>query len=131
MIPAEYDITIYRGATFSLPMSYTDGDGLVNFQGTYTGARMQIRPAVLNVPDAEVPPDDPAFDLSTANGKLIMLSTALTISLSAADTAALPLVNGVYDLELYITATPEIVDKFLYGKITVKGEVTIPIVEGP
>ncbi len=46
--------------------------------------------------------------------------------LTAAETAVIPTKSGVYDLELYSGSGPaEIVDKFLYGKFTFDGEVTV------
>ncbi len=126
MTPAEYDIEIIRGATFELPMSMQDGSGPVNFSATYDGARMQVRKSQLHVPDPLNPPVTPILTLTTANGRLVMSGTSLSIHLTAAETAVIPAKGGVYDIELYIGSGPsEIVDKFMHGKFIIAGEVTI------
>lgn len=126
MTPAEYDIEVIRGATFALPMSLRDDAGLVDLSATYDGARMQVRKSLLHMPDPLNPPAVPILTLTTANGKLLMTGTSLTIQLTAAETAAIPAKSGIYDIELYVGSGPsEIVDKFLCGKFSVSGEVTV------
>jgi len=124
MEPGEYDITIHRGKTFSLELAYSDDTGVVDLGKTYDTARMQIRPAVFSLPpDSPVP--GPLLELTTGNGRLV-LGANLTITISAADTAALPWTTGRYDLELVSGVSPnEVVDALLFGKVTVKGEVTV------
>jgi hypothetical protein len=127
MQPAEYDITILRGATFELPFSITDEGGPVNFQTTYTGARMQIRPKLLHIPDPLAPPAAPILELTTANGMLVISGTVCTITIPASVTAALAAKTGVYDLEFYAGAAgpAQIVDKALFGTVAVGGEATV------
>jgi hypothetical protein len=127
MQPAEYNITILRGATFELPFSIFDDGGLVNFQNTYDGARMQIRPKFLHVPDPLAPPAAPILELTTANGMLVIADTVCTINIPASVTAALTAKAGVYDLEFYAgtAGAGQIVDKALFGTVNVGGEATV------
>jgi len=126
MQPAEYNITIPRGGTFDLPISLSDDDGLVDFSIVYTGARMQVRDDILHVPETTV--EAALLDLTTENGGLEISGTTLYIHLTAAETAALTFVSGKYDIELVNDAgTDDVVDKLLYGKVTVTGEVTVEV----
>lgn len=114
-LPAEQNLTIYRGSAFDEIFEFKDESGaLINFTGF--SARMQARltPASNNV----------LLDVSTANGKLTLggaLGT-LSMTLSAAETAALTFESASYDLEL-IAANGR-VDRILKGTITLDTEVT-------
>lgn len=127
MIPEEYDITIYRGGTFELPISMTDDNGPVDFEATYDGARMQIRPKVLQAPVVDQSPAAPILELTTTNLMLTMVGTVLTILIPASVTAALSAKSGVYDIELYAgpDGPTQIVDKPVGGAVTITGEVTV------
>lgn len=61
--------------------------------------------------------------LSTANGRIALGGAAgtVTLTITAADSALLPIGEFVYDLELTIGAT---VTRLLSGTFTVSGEVT-------
>ena len=112
--PGQYDITIIQGATLSLQLTYQDADGVaINLTG-YT-ARLQARTAV----DTSA-----AFlDLTTENGGITLGGSAgtITISRTAAQTAAMTEQSGVYDLELITGST---VSRILAGNIIVSREVT-------
>ena len=117
---APWNDDIYQGETWTrdLWIAYLNEDGTegdpVNITG-YT-AHMQVR----THSDALTP----VADLSTANGKIVIDGPAGRISLilSATETAALPVVQLVYDLEL-IDGDGN-VDKPVAGKLKVYREVT-------
>jgi len=126
MIPGKYNIDIWRGATWSISLQAD----AVDF-ATYDEIRMQIRP-----PWIKGMPTQPALlELSLENGRITLENGNLTVKLevSAADTGALDFDEGIYDLEFVKHAAPEanpaipveIVDKLIYGKVSVKGEVTV------
>lgn len=124
MRPALFNLEIIRGATFSLPMSWSDINGVVDIESRYVGARMQIRPSMLGVPKAE--PDEPVLLLDTNNGGIIISGSVLTIYISASITAAFSISHGWYDLELFSgTLLNEVVDKIIYGEVIISKEVTI------
>ena len=62
--------------------------------------------------------------LDTTNSRIVLNSTASTITLviSATDTAAITFTKGVYDLELQ--SLGGIVTALLYGKVSIEQEVT-------
>ena len=126
MIPGKYNITIHRGGTWSIGINAENLDFT-----TYDEIRMQIRPPWVK----GVVSSKPAlFTLSMTNGRITLEDEGLTVRLtvSAADTAAITFDEGIYDLELVqhadLTGDPvipeEIVDKLLYGSVTVQGEIT-------
>lgn len=109
-----YNITCEQGATFQRVITWKDKDGnLTNLSG-YTAA-MQVRasrcaPNVIST-------------LTSANAKIALggaLGT-ITLTLTATETAALPIGEFVYDLELTTGST---VYRLLAGTFTVSGEVT-------
>jgi len=69
--------------------------------------------------------------LTTDNGGIEVVTTTLTMFISAADTAALTFNEGRYDLELVTDAlvgppvVAEVVDKILVGLVKVTGEITL------
>jgi hypothetical protein len=124
MIPGKYNITIYRGSTFNIHINAVDGLGDIYFNDEYTSARLHIRPAWVNTPSEVV--GKPLLEMTTENFKILIVGKQITLTLSAKETAALNFFSGVYDLELVNTSVnPIIVDKILYGTVTVKGEVTV------
>lgn len=66
------------------------------------------------------------FELTTANGRIIIDNATKTITLliSAADTEIMTWVKGVYDLEIVEAGSPEVVHALLTGTVTVSKEVT-------
>lgn len=123
MVPGKYDITIYRGSTWLINVAASDGVTSLDLAATYTAVKMQIRPAWTVKPgDAK---GNPLFELSLANGRITHNGTGLTLAISAADTAGLSFSSGVYELELITADVVPVVDKLLYGAVTVIGEITL------
>ena len=108
-----YHIKMDQGSTFSLVLTYKDSDGNVIDLSGYT-ARMQMR---------RNHQDDSLIDLTTENGRIALGGVAgtVTLTIAATDTAALPPVEGVYDLEIVSGA---VVDKLLAGTFSIAREVT-------
>lgn len=115
MPAGNYDITIEQGATFSLVFTWRDSAGsLVNVTGY--SARMQVRKS----------PSSPTvlLDLSTTGGGITLGGTngTITLSASAATTAALSPSPAVYDLEM--VSPGGVVTRLLAGKVNILPEVT-------
>ncbi|NOG69826.1 hypothetical protein [Roseicella sp. DB1501] len=114
-----YDIEVCQGATFAHTLTLADVDPTtkietpVNLAG-YT-ARMQVR---RKLGDATA-----IITLTTENGRIVISPSTGVISLtiSATDTAALPIGQAVYDLEIVKGA---VVTRLLAGRCIVSGEVT-------
>jgi hypothetical protein len=113
MEPAKIDLTIYQGATFRKSLVWKSDGVVVDLTG-YT-ARMQIRESI----DAT----DSLLDLTTENDRIVITEVEGKVELviSAADTAALSFVSGVYDLEL-VSGTE--VTRLCGGKVKLSREVT-------
>lgn len=112
--PGSYNLTIYQGATLGRVFAWKDESGVaVNLAG-YT-ARMKAR--------ANIDSTEAFIDLTTENGGIVLGGGAgtVTLSMSAAATAALATLSGVYDLELIAGST---VIRLLQGSLTVSREVT-------
>lgn len=114
-MPGLYDLTINKGETLELPITYKDENGQpINLTG-YT-ARLQVRER-----------HDSAtilLELTTENGGITIDGPAgtLTLHLSAAASAALGWERGVYDLEI---ASPSgTVTRLLEGAALTTPEVT-------
>ena len=131
MIPGEYNITIYRGSTWTINVSKRDAnDVYLDFAATYLnqptpGAgtiRMYIRPPWKRRPSVAKPA--PLLELTVANGRISVATTVLTLTIPASVTDDLPFDSGVYDIELVTGDAEPVVDKILYGKVTVMDEVT-------
>ena len=108
-----YHMKLEQGSTFGLTITYKDSSGNpINLTGY--DARMQMRRTY---------DDTSLIDLTTNNGRISLGGVAgtVTLSIAAGDTAALPSVEGVYDLEL---VSGDIVDKLLAGTFTIAREVT-------
>lgn len=113
--PGNYDVTIYQGASFSRVLTWKDEEGTaINLTG-YT-ARLHMRSSQ----DA----DTPFVTLTTENGGIALGGAAgtITLSISAASTAAITDTSGVYDLEL--VSASGIVTRLLAGEVLVSKEVT-------
>lgn len=111
----KYDIAIEQGATWTLNLTYRDGDNnLVNLTG-YT-ARMHIRPFARS--------KTLILERSSAESTMILggaLGT-LQVKATADETAALPPGSAVYDIELYSPGGSTI--RLLEGEVQVSAEVT-------
>lgn len=119
MNPGNYDITAYRGSTFSLNLTATDELGEVNFEATYTGAELKVWPLWAEEKGAS---GDPLFEMSTINSKIVFMGTTLTLQASESALRALTFKSGVYELKLLNDeAAAPIVDTLLEGKFLLEG----------
>lgn len=128
MIPGIYNITIYKGSTFSITLEAKDANDDPIVFDEYDSMRMQIRaPFIKGIPTGAA-----LLELTTANNRISLLSedTQILLTINAATTRTLTFKEGVYDLELIKNAvvdpaTDEIIDKLIRGSVTVVGEVTV------
>ena len=114
MQPGRFNFSLYQGDTFSTAPAWKINGNYVNVTGY--SADMQVRQ---DVDSASI-----IVELSTANGRIVAGTTdgKFTLTLTAAQTAALPPGNYVYDLE--VTSPGGIVTKILTGGFAVIAEVT-------
>ncbi len=112
---ANYDITIEQGATFQLNLIWKDSAGVPIDLTGYT-AKMQVRQRYAS--------DDAVLSLSTTAGTIVLGGVAGTINITgpAADTAAITIKQGVYDVEL--TSAGGIVTRLIEGCVAISPEVT-------
>ena len=123
MIPGKYDIKLWRGSTWSIAIQQESLDF-----SDYDEIRMQIRP-----PFVKGTPTKPALlELTLDNNRISFedSNTTLRLTIAATTTETLSFNEGVYDLEMvkHVNGTDileEVVDKLLYGKVTVYGEQTV------
>lgn len=112
-----YDILCEQGATFTRELDWRGEDGQPVSLIGYT-ARMQVRKTVKD--------DEPLMELTTEDGRIWFNSPPtdgkIYLMISADDTAALPVIKGVYDLEM--VAPNHKVARLLQGKFVVSAEVT-------
>lgn len=114
MSAGTWNMTIEQGATFSAVLTWRDSNGsAINLTG-HT-ARMQIRTSARAAAAT--------LSLTTENGRIALGGAAgtITLSISAADTAAIQARPYVYDLELVNGAT---VTPVVKGACLVTPEVT-------
>lgn len=110
MAAAKHDFVVDQGTTWARVVEYQNADGSVAPLVGYT-ARMQIR--------ARASSTDPLLTLVPAvNGA----AGSVTITISEAQTSALPPGRSVYDLE--IVAPNGDVTRLLEGSVLVTDEVT-------
>lgn len=111
--PGRYNITVYKGTTFTLSPVWKIGGYAVNLTGY--SAKMQVRAAT----DASV-----LVELSTANGRIVIDAALgkLTLTLTATETAALT--SGKYFYDLNLTASDATVTKILEGVFLINESVT-------
>ena len=123
MIAGNYNILCEQGASFARvialeqPRTPTEEDPSEYeiYPLTNHTARMQVRRTIES--------ETPVITLTTENGRISISggSGLITLSISAADTAALTS-NGVYDLE--IIASNGVVSRVIKGTFTLSLEVT-------
>jgi len=123
MRPGRYDIKINRGGSYSVSFTAQVNGTPINFATTYTGARLQVRPAWV-ASQADIV-GDPLFEISTITGGLAFSTYTLLMALSAEVTRTLLFNEGSYSLELFNTTGVEKVDPFLYGDFLVDFERTV------
>lgn len=113
--PGAYALTIYQGATFELRVIWQDSNRApINLTG-YT-ARMQIR--------ERLSATTTLANMTSENGGITLGGSTGTIDLllTAAETAAINAVRGVYDLELI--SPSGVVSKVLADEVDFVKEVT-------
>ena len=108
-----HNFEIIQGATFETDIYWEDA--LTKVKTVFTGmtAKMQLR--------SSFAAETFAAELSTANSKIIIDGTKMTLKLTDAQSAAIPAGNYVYDLEVSDGTT---VTKLLRGAAKVVPEVT-------
>ena len=115
-MPTKYNMNIIRGSRYLKEFLYqTSSKAAIDLTGL--DARMQIRRREKS-PTIEI-------ELTTTNGRIILGTTdgKINIILTAVETETINN-NGVYDLELYDNADPDIVDTILEGAVTVNDGIT-------
>lgn len=113
--PGTLDLDLYQGATFSYVLTWRTGSPSAAVNLTSYTARMQARTS----PDAS----SPVLSLTTGNGITLGGSAGtITLSRSAAQTAALPAGRYLYDLEL--ESAGGVVTRLVEGVLTIWPEVT-------
>lgn len=110
MPAARHDFSVDQGATFSRVVAYQNPDGSVFPLTGYT-ARMQVRQR-----------HGSASPLLTLTPAVNGAAGTVTITMTAAETAALPPGRCVYDLELVAPDTS--VTRLIEGALLVDAEVT-------
>ena len=119
MIPGEYNITIYKGTTFSIELAPEDDDGPIPFDQTYTEGSLRIYPAgVVTMADAENA--DVLIELTVANGGLDINTTRVIAEISQPETAMIEWSSARYVLDLIVGGDIPIVDRMVYGTVTVE-----------
>jgi len=114
MSAGKYNFTIEQGATFDELLIYKDDSGaLVDLTGY--SARMQVRVKITDAQTLISLTDTAGITLGGATGTIHLF-------ISDIDTAALPITNAVYDLEL-VDATG-VVTRLLEGAVSLSPEVT-------
>ena len=113
--PGLYNMTCYQGATFNPVFVSTIDDDPVDYTG-YT-AKMQVRQYQKDDSDLII-----TFDSASSGIALTSYGWVAPFATNT-QTAALPLCNFFYDIEL--TAANGIVTRYLQGRFTVDGQVTV------
>lgn len=108
--------TIEQGATYTYKITVTNSDGTNTDFTTLTEARLQIR-ATRGSSTALVDAKS-----TGASPQITISGNVLTLTLSAAVTAALDFTSGVYDLELAWNDGK--VDRLMEGQVQLSKEVT-------
>ena len=112
-----FNLNIIQGSDYGLNLTVTVSGGSEPMDLTGASARLQARPTVTS--------QATYIDLTDENGITILeppTSGLMQINLSAAETSAINVDSGVYDLEL-ITAAGQ-VTRLLEGRVILDREVT-------
>lgn len=114
--PFKVSLSILQGQDYDYLFVWKAGVPAVPVDLTGCSARMQVR--------EKVPSPDVLLELTTDNGRIELGTTdgAITLKLTAVETAALAWRNGFYDLE--IVHSNGKVRRLLQGQVSVKPEVT-------
>lgn len=119
MQPANLDLTIYKGSTYSKLFQWKTGTPATPVDLTGCTARMQIRKRVTDTEILE--------SLTTENGMLTIYNEAegrFRIDIPAAISAAYPFTSGVFDLEIVYPSPSTTVYRVLEGCFAAIPEVT-------
>ena len=127
MIPGRYDMEVWKGGTFDITLTAKDRDaGSTTDFTKYTHMRMHVKNIWV---DQYATDTTPLLELTSENGMISKGdgNLSLLLNIPASTTETLTFTDGRYDLELVVVEAgkEDIVDKFLYGKFTVIGEVTL------
>lgn len=118
MQPANLDLAVYKGSTFSKLIQWRASDGVTPINLTGYTARMQIR---------KTPTSSEILDLlTTENNRLSIyapLEGRLRIDISASISTGYTFDYAVYDLEL-VSNDNQTVYRILEGSVAAKSEVT-------
>lgn len=110
MVPANYNLKIFQGSTFTRVINVPTTLNLSN----YTGIRMKIRPT----------PQSSEVIWDSATGGLTKVGQVITLLIDSSVTQAFTFFTAGYDIELFNAATPALVDKLLTGNVTLIHEYT-------
>lgn len=116
-MPTKFNIDIIKGSRYLKGFIYADSSkNPIDLTGL--DARMQIRER-----DSST---NYEMELTTANGRIttVPASGQINIVLTAPETESLTITNGVYDLELFDSGDPDVVDTILEGAVTISEGVT-------
>lgn len=119
MQPANLDLTIYKGSTYSKLIQWKTGEPATPVDLTGCTARMQVRKRANDTEVLDV--------LTTENGKLTIYNPSegrIRIDISAAQSAAYTFTTGVYDLEIVYPAPSTTVYRIMQGCFSAIPEVT-------
>ena len=121
MAAGKYSFTIEQGATFTRTFKYKDADGNPFDLDGYT-VRMQIRTSHSSLAPIDTFDNggEGGFDLTAAAGA--SEKNIITLTISAAQTAAFTFDQALYDIEL--ESGGGVVTRLLQGKIKLSREVT-------
>lgn len=117
MQPANLDLTIYKGSTYSKLIQWKTGNPAIPVDLTSCTARMQIR---RRVNDTEI-----LDSLTTENGRLIIYNAVegrIQIDIPSTVSTAYSFNSGVYDLEIVFPTGP--IYRIMEGSIAAIPEVT-------
>ncbi len=105
-----YDISIIQGSSLSLRVVATNSDGsAINLSGYSARGRVKYQYSDVNCLLDLNPQIDPSF-----------VSGLVNINLDQTQTTGLPVIQGVYDLEVYTSGQAV---KFLWGKANIYPQV--------
>ena len=110
------DLSITQGSSFSIRLEIKDSEGDAENLTGY-GVRGYLK----NKYSDTTPLLDLSPTISDATGGQI------DINVSASVTAALPITQGVFDVEKYLLSDASVVSKIIVGKILINPEVTTEI----